>query len=352
MRISSGVPALAAALISTDAPMRAAVVGVREAGHGDPVQRGDLFHIGSCTKPMTADLIATLVEEGRLSWTSTVGQLFPELAATMRPEYREATLEQLLSHRAGIQSYTSIDDAELARLAALGGGDAVQARELFAAEVLQKPPVSAPGTETHYSNAGYALAAHAAERLTGQSWEQLITKRIFIPLGMRSCRFGFPATRTDPRQPRGHVASGSGLIVTPIGDGRETIPVIASSGDVSCSLDDFARFAAYHLDHLTGGERRGPLQAATIRRMHTPLEGTRTGSALGWGVSESSFGGLSSGILGSLECFTALMVVIPERHVAVVVMTNVGEEGPGKATVIGAAKRIVSELAPPAPGKD
>ena len=73
------------------------------------------------------------------------------------------------------------------------------------------------------------------------------------------------------------------------------------------------------------------------------------GKTPGWGISESSFGGLSSGILGSLESFTALMVLIPERHVAVVVMTNVGEEGSGKATVIGTAKRIVSELASPAP---
>ncbi|MGH9421417.1 MAG: serine hydrolase domain-containing protein, partial [Thermoanaerobaculia bacterium] len=200
---TSGVPALAAALITTDAPLRAAVVGVREAGRDQPAERNDLFHIGSCTKPMTADLIATLVEEGRIKWSSRLVELLPDLAAVMRPEYREVTVEQVLSHRAGLPAYTEIDDAEFQRLAALGGGEPVAARRALAAEVLQKAPVARPGTETHYSNAGYAIAASAVERLTGKPWEQLIKERIFKPLGMSSCSFGFPATTVRPQQPRG-----------------------------------------------------------------------------------------------------------------------------------------------------
>lgn len=49
-------------------------------------------------------------------------------------------------------------------------------------------------------------------------------------------------------------------------------------------------------------------------------------------------------IMGSLEIFTTLIVILSEEHAAVVTMTNVGEEGPGKPALIAAAKRIVTEF--------
>src|SRR3954454_10886807 len=66
----------------------------------------DRFHIGSDTKAMTALIAAMLVEAGKIRWTSTVGEVFPELAATMDPAVKGVTLEQLLSHISGIPSDT------------------------------------------------------------------------------------------------------------------------------------------------------------------------------------------------------------------------------------------------------
>ena len=343
-RSEFGVPELAAALVLPEAPVRSAVVGVREVGTTKRAEPTDLFHIGSCSKPMTADLLGIFVEEGKLSWQSTLGELLPDFA--MRPEYRDVTIEQVLSHYSGLPPYKSLDDAEAKRISALGDGDPVKARRAFVSEALQTAPVAPPGKERVYSNAGYALAAHVAERIGGHPWEVLLRERLLLPLGMRSCRFSFPATRAHPMQPRGHVAEGDKVVAVPLSEDVEMYAALASG--VSCSVEDFARFASFHLDALLGLPTAGPLSAATVRKLHAPVEGGSTGTALGWGVNESSFGGTASAILGSLEIFTALVIVLPERRVAVVAMTNVGEEGPGKPAVAAAAKRVVeSYLGPP-----
>jgi CubicO group peptidase (beta-lactamase class C family) len=42
------------------------------------VTTNDVFHIGSCTKSMTATLTAMLIEEGKLRWDTTIADVFPE----------------------------------------------------------------------------------------------------------------------------------------------------------------------------------------------------------------------------------------------------------------------------------
>jgi CubicO group peptidase (beta-lactamase class C family) len=97
-----GLPALAAATVERGRVLAAGAVGTRRAGAAIPVGVGDRFHIGSDTKAMTALVAAMLVEEGKLRWASTVGEVFPELAATMDAGLRGVTLEQLLSHTSGL----------------------------------------------------------------------------------------------------------------------------------------------------------------------------------------------------------------------------------------------------------
>src|SRR5205823_3881074 len=79
-----------------------AVSGLRRIGRSGQVRDGDAWLIGSCTKPMTATLIARLVDRGLLAWDTPLSAMLPELAETMRPEYRPVTLVQLLSHQSGL----------------------------------------------------------------------------------------------------------------------------------------------------------------------------------------------------------------------------------------------------------
>ncbi len=98
------LPALAAAVVLNGTTVAAGAVGTRRAGTDTPVTLQDRFHIGSDTKAMTSLIAAMDVEAGKLRWDTPVGEVFPELDATMDAGLRGVTLAQLLSHTSGIPS--------------------------------------------------------------------------------------------------------------------------------------------------------------------------------------------------------------------------------------------------------
>src|SRR5947207_2997000 len=101
VRNEAHLPAVAAGAMKNGALLALGAVGVRKMGDPTPVTASDKFHVGSCTKAMTATLAAMLVERHKLHWTDTLAKIFPERAAKMHPDYRAVTLEMLLTHRSG-----------------------------------------------------------------------------------------------------------------------------------------------------------------------------------------------------------------------------------------------------------
>ena len=95
-------PGMAALVIRDGRAEPELVAGVRRLGTADPIRAGDRWHLGSDGKAMTATLIARLVEQGALKWDRPLDQMLPSLAGHMRPEYRDVTLPDLLSHHAGL----------------------------------------------------------------------------------------------------------------------------------------------------------------------------------------------------------------------------------------------------------
>src|SRR5262249_14119213 len=83
VRETHAVPALGAAVVSKSGVVQLAVVGVRKRGEKQIATESALFHLGSCTKPMTATLIAALIQKKQLSYDRTLAQAFPELSEKM-----------------------------------------------------------------------------------------------------------------------------------------------------------------------------------------------------------------------------------------------------------------------------
>jgi len=92
-----GVPAMAAAVITSDRILEMDAVGVQRLGWPSSVLATDRFHLGSLTKAMTSTLLAVLVEEGRLHWETRVMDVFSELAASAHRDFRHVTVEDLVS---------------------------------------------------------------------------------------------------------------------------------------------------------------------------------------------------------------------------------------------------------------
>ena len=63
-------------------------LGIRKIGSPEPIRVTDQVHLGSCTKAMTATMIGTLIDEGKLTWRSTIREVFPTRPPTSIPTFR------------------------------------------------------------------------------------------------------------------------------------------------------------------------------------------------------------------------------------------------------------------------
>jgi len=166
------VPCLAVMEIQGNQIVAQGIVGVRKLGATEKAALSDQFHLGSDTKAMTATMLATLVEEGKLKWTTTVGEVFGEVYPKMDAGWKPVTLAQLLTHRGGAPA--NLDAGGLwGRLAERKGTPLAQRRQLVEG-VVTVPPAAPPGTTYIYSNAGFAIAGAMAEKITLEPWEDLM----------------------------------------------------------------------------------------------------------------------------------------------------------------------------------
>jgi CubicO group peptidase (beta-lactamase class C family) len=314
-----GIPGMAGAIVDGERVSALGASGVREAGKDAMVTTADRWHLGSCTKAMTATLCAMLVEEGKLRWDSTVGEAFKDLPR-LDPAWQPATLEQLCVQRAGAPPDLTADGL-WGRLWQLRGTPEEQ-RRVLAEGVLAKPPLHAPGSKYLYANANYALAGIMAERAAGKPWEDLLRERLFRPLGMDSAGYGAPGTAKGIDQPRGHGADGKPV---PPGPGADNPASIGPAGTVHASITDWAKFVSLHLEGERGNARL--LKPGTFRKLHAapPEPGTREGYAMGWEVKVRPW---SPGCVlthsGTNTMWYCVTWVAPERDFAVLVCSNRG----------------------------
>src|SRR6266849_4184989 len=142
IRQQYNVPALAAAFARDGTVTAIGAVGVRRRGSPELVQTSDLFHIGSNTKSMTATMIATLVEDGTLTWHTTIADAFPDFLDAILPVYYPVDLITLLSHRSGIADLPAFHDQAWP----LDGPLPAQ-RLTMLQTVLNHSPADPPGTQ-------------------------------------------------------------------------------------------------------------------------------------------------------------------------------------------------------------
>jgi CubicO group peptidase (beta-lactamase class C family) len=65
------------------------------------------------------------------------------------------------------------------------------------------PLAADPGTQWAYSNVGYIFVGTMLERKTGKTWDELITERIFRPLGLKTAGLAPSLPGQDRRGPWG-----------------------------------------------------------------------------------------------------------------------------------------------------
>ena len=266
-----------------------------------PVEPHMIFRIGSVTKQFTAVCILMLLEENKLSLQDEITRFLPDYPT----QGRKITIEHLLTHTSGIQSYT-----DLPEWLPLWRND-MSVDELI--NLFKDQPMKfEPGEQFVYNNSGYILLGAIIEKLSGKAYAAFVQERIFDRLGMAHSLYD-DTTRIVPGRVAGYALGNDGYVNA----AYLSMTQPYAAGSLASSVDDLARWDAA----LYTGELVRPETLALAHQSYRLLDGSLTQYGYGWGVSEyEGFQFLEHG--GGINGFICGAVRVPAERVYVALLTN------------------------------
>lgn len=231
--------------------------GLAEVETGRAVTRETRFRIASMSKSFTAMAVLKLRDAGQLSLDDAVEKYVPQFAAVGRltDDSPRVTIRHLLRMGGGFPQDDPWGDRRLADTVA-------EFEQLVAGGLSYSTPA---GTGYEYSNLGYGLLGHIVTHVAGEPYQSYITREILQPLGMTHTVWEFSTVPRD-QLALGYRWEHERFQPEPIlHDG-----VFGAMGGVITTIDDFARYVAFHLDAWPprDGADTGPVSRATRREMH------------------------------------------------------------------------------------
>ncbi len=329
------LPGIAVGVIEDGKVVYARGHGETMAGSGDPVTGRTLFKIASNSKAMTASVLARLVQQGKLGWDDPVVRHLPAFAMHDPWVTQHMTVRDLLVHNSGLPE---------------GGGDLMfwpEPNTFTRDDIIHGLQFLKPAYGFRagyaYDNLLYVVAGQVAAAAGGASYEELVRRELFQPLGLDGCRVGEFRMSDAGSVAQPHYRSGAGNVV--MREDGDVIPMIASApaGGIRCTLDDMLAWAGNWLQPTSAQlEWLDERQRAEMWKARTPMPisqqrrrwdnthyyayafGFRLADADGqWTVSHT----------GTLGGMYSMMMLLPDRKSGFVFMIN-GEGGDAR-TVLG-----------------
>jgi CubicO group peptidase (beta-lactamase class C family) len=282
--------------------------GVTNVRYPSPVDTETLFQIGSTGKTFTATALMRLVERGEVDLDAPVRRYVKTLKLKDPDVARRVTLRHLLTHTGGWAGDLFPDT---------GRGD--DALALAVAAMAKIPQLTPLGEVWHYNNAGFYLAGHVLEKVTGMSYERAVTELVLGPLGMTNS-FHTTEELVTRRVATGHAPKGARQIPQPWWGLRSVAP----AGGLVSDVVDQLRWAEFNLGDGRAPDGKRVLKRATLRDMqspHAPAGALAAWVGISWllddvdGVRLVAHGGTT---IGQLSTFT----MVPSHQLAVTTLTN------------------------------
>jgi CubicO group peptidase (beta-lactamase class C family) len=312
------IPGMSIAVVKDGKVVFSRGYGVKEQGRNERPDAHTLYAIASNTKAFTSAAIATLVDEGRLSWDDKVASYLPYFGLYDPWVSANTTIRDLLSHRVGLKTFS---------------GDILWYRSTLTAEqILQRvkhlPKAFDFRSGYGYSNVMYLAAGEVIEKVSGESWHNYIRKRFLEPLGMSRS-----VTSVKDLQKLDNVATPHKIVDNKhIAMPWEEWATVAAMGGIISSVDDMAKWMIMNLNH--GIYKHDTLFSAHSRNVlwtphnifpvdHTDVDNAThiRGYALGWTISDYH-GHLRVGHTGGYSGMLSAVTLIPDEKLGVVILTN------------------------------
>ncbi|KAM6487871.1 beta-lactamase/transpeptidase-like protein [Trichoderma sp. SZMC 28011] len=205
-----------------------------------------IYPVASLTKAFTAVTIAQLVDEGLLNWDEPLTSYIPELSFEHDPSLAgQLSLIDVLSHRTGL--------AQLDNLWLGADSQTLVAKNFTVSLCNHLSPVYPVRSQWLYNNWMYALAGEVIERVTNQSWGQVLSTRVLKRLQLSH------TTAIASEIPRDSVALPYVVLddLTPVRVGSYDLTdgsAMAAAGGIRSTVGDLLTWGSALLSVFRNGE--------------------------------------------------------------------------------------------------
>ncbi|MEI5992121.1 hypothetical protein A5881_003677 [Enterococcus termitis] len=182
-----------------------------------------IFPIASLQKVITSAIIFELVKEKKLTVETTLDTFYPDIKFS-----KTITIQDLLNHSSGILMAEEEPDKLLTD----------QTSQLD--NVLEALSVTA-NKEFNYTNSNYTLLAGIISKLTGQSYEEVIQKRVIDTLALTNTYF-WDALPKDEAIPKPYFYAGKDYQTDPFPASEKLFSSLLGAGNMYMSTEDFWLF--------------------------------------------------------------------------------------------------------------
>ena len=332
------VAGIALAIVKDGEIIHSKGYGIKSYATKNLVNNHTNFAIASNSKAFTTAALAILVEEGKISWKDKVKDHIPEFKMYNPYVTENFNIQDLLTHRSGL---------------GLGVGDLMffpDGSDFTMDDLLSSfqyfKPVSAFRTQFDYDNLLYLVAGEVIKRVSGMSWEDFITKRIFHPLKMDNSYAALDKIKDKSNLAKPHDSNSGTLKVLP--DYQEMIN--GAAGGIYSNVDDISNWMLLHLNNGKYGDSlKNQLFTQESQyemwKIHTVTDVNRNprynshfaGYGLGWDLSDIK-GNMSVSHTGGLPGMLSKTIMIPDINLGVVILTNTSDDGAG---IFGAVSNTI-----------
>lgn len=245
-KIAPFVPGVAVVIVSGGQIKSLNGYGVRRAGTRETLTPDTVFRLASLSKPVAATAASLLVNEGKISWDTTITSVLPNVTFSNARYGKQLTLRHILSQSSGLPRHTY--------------SHYIDAGKSYADSVARLRYVNfvcPPGKCFAYQNVPYSLAGDMIKKNSGISFEQYTEEKVFDPLGMRSASYGLTSYNASPNRAAPHINNGKRWVPTAVvGNWYRVAP----AAGVNASIVDMSRFLLAQM-----GKRQDVLPLAVLK---------------------------------------------------------------------------------------
>lgn len=303
-----GIPGLSIAVVVDHKLRWSNGYGLADIENFVPAKAMTAYRLGSISKPITATAVMQLAERGKLDLDAPIQKYCPAFPEKQWP----LTARHLLGHLGGVRHYNGVAEFASTR----HYNSVVEGLDMFKND----PLLSEPGTKYTYTTHGYAVLGCAVEGASGTRFEDYVRENVFKPAGMDRIRVDHVSDIILNRA-QGYEKTQSGeLRNSGLADTSYKIP----GGGFISTVEDLAKFAIAMQNSVL-------VKKETLNNMWVSLktrDGKETGYGLGWRVTERN-GMKEVHHGGAQQRVSTFLYTIPEKGLAVVLMTNLEGVGGG-----------------------